>query len=126
MFGKLFKRFTIVNKNSNNITINGKNVDVPNGSSICMKGGKIYVDGKELDIEGIASDATINIEVVGDVESIECDGSVRVTGNSGSINCGGSSKVGGNVEGSVNAGGSVRIEGNHKGNITAGGSVRTN
>ena len=107
------------NKNQfNSITVNGVHVQCC-GSNITIKNGKIIVDGKT-----IQSDIEANVEVIinGDVNKIDCAGSVQVHGNSGSVNCGGSCTVDGNVNGNIDAGGSVRC-GNVSGDIDAGGSV---
>ena len=80
----------------------------------------IAVDGKTIQ-ECNSGDIKVTIE--GDVNKIDCGGSVEVHGNSGSIDCGGSCEVNGDVKGDIDAGGSVTC-GNVSGDIDAGGSVR--
>ena len=74
--------------------------------------------------EALAGHAS-NIEVIihGDVEKIDCAGSVTVHGNAGSIACSGSCHIDGDVNGHIAATGSLTC-GNISGNINAGGSVR--
>lgn len=101
------------------ITINGKTITC-SGINIVISNGKVIVDGKTIQ-ECNSGDIKVTIE--GDVNKIDCDGSVEVHGNSGSIDCGGSCEVSGDVKGDIDAGGSVTC-GNVSGDIDAGGSVR--
>lgn len=100
-------------KKMNRITINGKTIT-------CSGTKKVIVDGNIIQ-ECNSGDLKVIIE--GNVNKIDCDGSVEVHGNSGNIDCGGSCEVGGDVEGDIAAGGSVTC-GNVSGDIDAGGSVR--
>lgn len=111
MFGK--------NKSFSTITINGQTVSCY-GNNITISNGNVIVDGKV-----IHSDIGNNTQIVinGDVNKIDCTGSVEVHGNSGSIDCGGSCTVDGDVNGNIDAGGSIEC-GNVSGDIDAGGSVR--
>lgn len=106
-------------KSMNRITINGKTITC-SGTNVVINNGKVIVDGNIIQ-ECNSSDIKVTIE--GDVNKIDCDGSVEVHGNSGNIDCGGSCEVGGDVEGDINAGGSITC-GNVSGDIDAGGSVR--
>ena len=103
----------------NRITINGKTITC-SGTNVVISNGKVIVDGKTIQ-ECNSGDIKVTIE--GDVNKIDCDGSVEVHGNSGSIDCGGSCEVSGDVKGDIDAGGSVTC-GNVSGDIDAGGSVR--
>jgi hypothetical protein len=105
--------------NFNSVTINGQTITC-SGSNVIIRNGEVIVDGKV-----IQSDIGNNAQVVinGDVNKIECSGSVEVHGNSGSIDCGNSCKVDGDVNGNIDAGGSITC-GNVSGDIDAGGSVR--
>lgn len=120
------------------INING--VDVVGGNSISIVGGRVIVDGVEVNIDGITGTNTREVLVRvegGTVGDLTTDGSVKcsdVTGNvnaRGSVNCdniGGAVDAGGSVncddvEGSVRAGGSVNC-GDVGGAVSAGGSVR--
>ena len=107
------------NKSFSSVTINGQTITC-SGSNITILNGKVIVDGNI-----IQSDIGNNAKVIinGDVNKIECSGSVEVHGNSGSIDCGGSCTVDGEVKGNIDAGGSVEC-GNVSGDIDAGGSVR--
>ena len=81
---------------------------------------RITINGKTIQ-ECNSGDVKVTIE--GDVNKIDCGGSVEVHGNSGSIDCGGSCEVSGDVKGDIDAGGSETC-GNVSGDIDAGGSVR--
>lgn len=81
---------------------------------------RITINGKTIQ-ECNSGDIKVTIE--GDVNKIDCGGSVEVHGNSGSIDCGGSCEVSGDVKGDIDAGGSETC-GNVSGDIDAGGSVR--
>ena len=126
MFENIFNNFRIKNKGSNNIVINGRSINIPSGASITMNNGKIFVNEKEITIDGISKDSIVNIEITGNIESAECNGSMIVNGDAGSCTSGGGFKCAGNVNGIINAGGSVKIGGHHEGMINAGGSVKTN
>ena len=103
----------------NRITINGKTITC-SGTNVVINNGKVIVDGKTIQ-ECNSGDIKVTIE--GDVNKIDCGGSVEVHGNSGSIDCGGSCEVSGDVKGDIDAGGSVTC-GNVSGDIDAGGGVR--
>lgn len=108
------------NKNSfSSVVINGQTINC-SGSNIVIQNGKVVVDGKV-----IQSDIGNNAEVIinGDVNKIDCAGSVEVHGNCGSIDCSGSCKIDGDVNGNIDASGSVTC-GNVSGDIDASGSVR--
>ena len=85
-----------------------------------VKMNRITINGKTIQ-ECNSGDIKVTIE--GDVNKIDCGGSVEVHGNSGSIHCGGSCEVSGDVKGDIYAGGSVTC-GNVSGDIDAGGRVR--
>ena len=90
----------------NRITINGKTIAC-SGNSVVINGNNIIVDGKI--IQNCSGD--IKVVIDGNVDKIECAGSVEVHGDAGAVN------------GDVDAGGSVTC-GNVTGDIDAGGSVR--
>jgi len=103
------------------ITINGKEINYAgNNSTITINNGRVIVDGKTIQ-ECKSGDIKVVIE--GDVNKIDCDGSVEVHGNVKNIDCGGQCNVTGNVDGNIYAGGSITC-GMVSGNISAGGSVR--
>lgn len=135
MFKGIFSNSTITNSviggssismSGNKVTINGKTIQVPNGN-VSIIDNKVFVNGKEFDTSDTDlnnSCGTVNIFIEGDVDKVECSGSVEVKGNvSKGIDCGGSVEITGNVDGSIDCGGSVQIKGDHKGSIDAGGSV---
>lgn len=108
------------------IKINGNVVSsvISTGSNISIIGNKVFIDGQEHDVEA----KTINIEVTGNVNSLDVDVAqkVNVSGNAGSVQTvSGSVEVGGDVDGSVSTvSGSVRA-GKIGGNVsTVSGSVR--
>ena len=94
-------------KKMNRITINGK--------TITCSGTNVVINK--------CNSGDIKVIIEGDVNKIDCGGSVEVHGNSGNIDCGGSCEVDGDVKGDIDAGGSVTC-GNVSGDIDAGGSVR--
>ncbi len=91
-------------KSMNRITINGKTITCP-GSNVVIRNGKVIVDGDTIQE---CSSGDIKVVIEGDVNNIDCDGSVTVRGN---------------VDGDIDAGGSVTC-GNVSGDIDAGGSVK--
>ena len=110
------------------------------GDSIDIVGGRVIIDGNEVDIEGLTGTDTRKVVIVvknGDIGSLRTDGSVScadVKGDivaGGSVNCddiGGDLKSSGSVNcgdvgGSVEAGGSVNAD-CIDGSVKAGGSVR--
>lgn len=107
------------NKGFNSLTINGKTITY-SGRNISVMNDSVIVDGTV-----IKSGLENNIKVVvnGNVNKLECAGSVEVHGNSGDIDCSGSCKVDGDVNGDIDASGSV-ICGNVSGDIDCSGSVR--
>lgn len=88
----------------NKITINGKTITC-SGSNVVINNGKVIVDGNIIQK---CSSYDIKVVIEGDVNKIDCVGSVEVHGNSGNIDCGGSCEVSGDVDGDIDAGGSVR------------------
>lgn len=95
------------------MTINGKTKEVQNGS-ISIINDKIFINGKEINTDDtdLKNDfGVINIIINGNVEKVECNGSVEVKGNvSKGIDCGGSVKINGDHTGSIDAGGSVSVK----------------
>ena len=114
------------NKNNNisqhqfsSININGNTIKC-SGSNVVIQNGAVIVDGAVID-SNIGNNAKIIIN--GNVNKLDCAGSVEVRGNAGSIDCSGSCKVDGDVHGDVDASGSVTC-GNVAGDIDCSGSVR--
>lgn len=109
------------------VTVDGK-VFIINSTNVSIINGQIYADGKLYinDNTVFKKDTVIqNVTIEGNVETVDCGGSVVVTGNvNKDIDCGGSATIKGSVTGNIDAGGSVSVQGDHKGSIDAGGSVR--
>lgn len=103
----------------NRIVINGKEIKC-NGNNISIIDNKVFVDGKIISEEAIKDS---DIHIYGDVENIECQGSVECNNVNGYIKAGGSVNCD-DVGGNINCGGSVNCD-TVKGNIIAGGSVNT-
>ena len=102
----------------NRIVINGKSINC-SGNNVSIINNKVFVDGKEI------TDETINnsdVCIYGDVESIDCQGSVNCNNVKGNIEAGGSVNCD-DVGGNINCGGSVRCD-EIKGSVNAGGSIR--
>ena len=112
----------ITNSKIGNISINGNNIV---GNNITVIGNKVYVDGKEL--TEYSDSKTVNINIVGDVDSIEGGNNIVITGNVREVNSySGDIEVKGNVEGSVESrSGDINISENVGGNVeTVSGDVR--
>jgi hypothetical protein len=107
------------NNSFNKVVINGQTINC-SGSNICIQNGEVIIDGKVIQSN---FEHDIKVTVYGDINKLDCAGSVEVHGNCGSIDCGGSCTVDGDVNGSIDAGGSITC-GNVSGDIDAGGSVR--
>ena len=89
------------------------------GNNITMINDKIYVDGKKI-TSGESQSITIIVE--GNVNHVQCNGTVEVHGDvNGNIDCGGSVSCG-NITGNIDCGGSVICK-EVKGDIDAGDSI---
>lgn len=99
---------------------NSTQIDIQcNGNNVVISNGKVIVDGV---VVSSYSGQSVKVVINGDVNKLDCAGSVEVHGNSGSISCGGSCTVGGNVDGNIDVRGSITC-GNVSGDIDARGSV---
>ena len=122
----------------NSIKINGKRISVPDGHSLSIINGVVFVDGKRYSededvkqvnivIEGSCGSLKVDncehIEVHGDVNgTVDTGGAVTVKGSvGGDVDAGGSVSCG-DVDGDVDAGGAVHC-GNISGYVDAGGTV---
>lgn len=104
----------------NTIIVNGKRIQC-SGSNVSIINGRVIVDGKEIANE---ESREVYVTIEGDVNKIDCSGSVTVKGNvKGNIDCSGSCEVEGDVGGDIDASGSVRCD-NVSGSVDASGSVR--
>ena len=107
------------------VHINGRIVDVPDGSSISIVNNKLYVNGLEWEGDDGGDGrltGVVRVELSGDIKDVRTDASLHVHGDvhgsataSGSIQCQ-------NITGHVKAGGSVKCN-DVAGNINAAGSV---
>ena len=70
----------------NRITINGKIITC-SGSNVVINNGKVVVDGKTIQE---CSSGDIKVVIEGDINKIDCSGSVEVHGNVRIVDCGGS------------------------------------
>lgn len=104
--------------------VNGVEIDVPNGSSISVINGDVYIDNKKY-TEGVLEDGkVVHITINGDVGNLKADCEVTVQGNvNGRVDSGMSVDVYGDVNGNVSSGMSIDIKGNQTGNVSAGMSV---
>jgi hypothetical protein len=101
------------------ININGKKIEVPDGSNINIKGGSIVVNGKSIH-QGFE---TIQVTVEGDVNNLRTDNSATIKGSVlGSVDAGNSVHCG-DVGGDVEAGNSVHAK-SIKGKVKAGNSIK--
>lgn len=100
------------------VTINGVTYT---GNNITIRNNNVIIDGKTQYKNKYNN--TVNIDIVGNVQNVNCNGTVSVNGTViGDIDCGGSCNIDGDVGGSIDCGGSCSAM-NIKGNIDAGGSV---
>lgn len=113
-------------RGSNNVQINGKSYNVPNGN-ISIIGEDIYVNGKRFDTGDEAMSAKIlNIVINGDVDKVEGN-SVEVSGNAGNVSTvSGDISIRGSVDGNVSStSGDVEISGSVSGNVsTISGDIK--
>lgn len=106
------------------VTINGQTFTVPNGCSVSINDGVIFVDGKEWKDGKICGklSGVVRVELSGDIQSVKTDASLVVNGDvKGSANSGGSMQCG-HIGGNANSGGSMQC-GHVGGNVCAGGSI---
>lgn len=102
----------------NKIVINGKEIHC-NGKRVSIINNQVYVDGENVSKDIIPNS---DVYIYGNVEHLECEGSVHCNDIKGDIKAGGSVSCD-NVGGNINCGGSVSCD-NVKGSIVAGGSVK--
>jgi hypothetical protein len=107
------------------VHVNGRVIEVPDGSSINIMGNKLYVNGLEWEGDD-GGDGRLNgvvrVELSGDIKEVKTDSSLHVHGDiKGAVSVGGSVKCE-NITGHVKAGGSVTCK-DVAGSVTAAGSV---
>ena len=104
------------------VHVNGRIVEVPDGSSISIVNNKLYVNGLEWEGNDGRLTGVVRIELSGDIKEVKTDVSLHVHGDvHGSATAGGSIQCG-NITGHVRAGDYVKC-GDVSGNINAVGSV---
>jgi cytoskeletal protein CcmA (bactofilin family) len=102
------------------INVNGKQFEVPEGSSVNIRDNKIYIDDEELNGGIEVGDRELNIYIAegARVEGVRSDKSLNVHGEiHGNVQAGGAVNCDG-VEGDVYAGGAVNCDDIH-GNVQA-------
>ena len=117
---------TIMSGRNNTCKVNGKTINVPNGASVSVANGKVYINGKEHTEDDLENKEVVHltINVEGDVKRVEADCELVVNGNvNGNVSSGMSANINGNVDGDVRAGMSVDIDGNQTGSVSSGMST---
>lgn len=110
------------------VEINGVKYSVAEGSKLEVIDGEVYINGvfqNKIDTTHVENKPyMIEVAIIGNVNNVECSGSVMVAGDcAGSIDCESSVTVNGDANGDVRASGSVAINGSVAGDIHADGSV---
>jgi len=100
------------------IKVNGKVYNV-SGNNVSVVNGVVKVDGKVIDES--MKNSVMQIEITGELMSLQTDASVSCQNVQGDVKAGGSVNCD-DVRGNVMAGGSVNCD-DIGGNLTAGGSV---
>ena len=107
------------------VHVNGRTVQVPDGSKIKVVNNQLFVNGLlwKGDDEGDGTlTGVVRLELSGDIKEVQTDASLHVQGDvQGGASAGGAIKCG-NITGHVKAGGSVHC-GDVSGNVTAAGAV---
>ncbi len=107
------------------VHVNGRVVEVPDGSNISIVNNKLYVNGLEWEGDDGGDGrltGVVRVELSGDIKEVKTDSSLHVHGDvQGNVEAGGSIQCG-NVTGHVKAGGSVHCK-DVSGHINAVGSV---
>ena len=127
MFGKIIKKIgnsimNVSSVNASNITVNGKTFSNISGNNVSIVGGKVIVDGVELEGGDFSDAKIINVTINGDCGDVKT--------SQGDINCGNCSSAKssqGNIDVSGDVKGDVKTsQGNIKIKGSVAGSVKTN
>lgn len=111
----------IMSMSGGSVNINGKQINVPRGSSISMINGVLYVDGKLYEDDGSIEKKGLTIIIQGDVGSVSMENSELSCENiKGNVD--GTMINAKNIEGNVRAGSYVECD-NVNGDVTAGSYV---
>lgn len=124
----LSSRMSTTIQSDGDVEINGVKYSIAGGSKLEVIDGEVYINGvfqNKIDTTHVENKPyTIEVAVIGNVDNIECSGSVMVAGDcAGSIDCESNATVNGDVNGDVHASGSVAINGSVAGDIHADGSI---
>jgi hypothetical protein len=106
-------------------TINGRTFS-GNGQSVSIVNGRVFVDGKEVNLEGEALSGVVEVRILeGTIQNLKSDSSITVEKGDvlGNVDARMSVIIHGNVQGNVGAGQSATIRGNVGGDVDAGQSV---
>lgn len=90
--------------------INGREINIPNGSNISIVGNQIYVDGKIYRDEQLEDKKIVQIVITGDVGNITSDCDVSCKNVNGNIKCGRDCEVIGDITGDVIAGRDIECD----------------
>nr|WP_312985445.1 hypothetical protein [Clostridioides sp.] len=120
----IINKSTIRGKN-NRVNVNGIEINIPNGSSVSVQNGTVYIDGKEYKNEELKDKQIVNLIVNGDPQNVNAS-NVEVNGTvKNNIDASGNVTVYGDMEANIDAMGNVTINGSHTGKIDAMGNVIT-
>lgn len=109
-------------RTSTRIKINGREFTLPSGRGVSIRGGRIVVDGEQVDVGACAEPGILEVRIVeGVLGHLDTDASVQCGAVQGDVQAGGSVKCDA-VHGDIDAGGSVNC-GNVGGDVQCGGSV---
>lgn len=122
---KYIKNKVTMNGRNNRVNVNGIEIDVPNGSSVSVQNGTVYIDGKKYENEELKDKQVVNLIVNGNPKNVSAS-NLEVNGTvKNSIDASGNVTVYGDMEASIDAMGNVTINGSHTGKIDAMGNVIT-
>lgn len=113
----------IFNQSGNKVSVGGKTIIVPNGSSVSVINNKVFINGEPYDGDNFDSKEQIILKIVveGSIEELKTDANVEVHGKVNKVKADGN-VVCTNVDGNVKAGGNVAC-GKISGKVTAGGNI---
>ena len=112
-----------VNMSRNNINVNGVNIKVPNGASISVENGVLYIDGKKYEGEEVQDKEVVSVVIEGNVGNVNCACDITVNGNiNGDIRASRDVDVK-NIIGNINAGRDVDVDGDVTGRVSAGRDI---
>jgi DUF4097 and DUF4098 domain-containing protein YvlB len=104
------------------ISINGKTMTIPNGSSVNITQDSIIVDGKQMDDSFFADQKVFNVVIEGDVSVVDgMAADITVNGTAGSVKTmSGDVRVTGDVLGDAKTmSGDVKVKGSVSGSASS-------